>query len=89
MNAALYYHGVASPKNTITDLQSIEMARRWVQLDWLRLAGGTAAFVSALRALTLPWPVELTAKDPPVVRALLALALAGVAVFILWFVSMV
>lgn len=87
MNAALYYHGVGSPKDTITDAQSIAMARRWVQLDWVRVAGATAAFVSALRALTLPWPAEVSAKDPPVVRAILALALAGVVAFIAWFVS--
>ena len=87
MNAALYYHGAGSPKDTITDLQSIMMTRRWLQLDWVRVAGATTAFVSALRALTLPWPSEIPAKDPPVVRALLALALAGVAAFVVWFVS--
>ena len=87
MNAALYYHGVGSTKNEITDLQSVAMARRWVQLDWVRVAGATAAFVTALRALTLPWPSEVTAKDPPLVRALLALALAGVAVFVVWFAA--
>jgi hypothetical protein len=87
MNAALFYHGIASPKDTITDMESIAMARRWVQLDWLRVAGATAAFVSALRALTLPWPGDIAAKDPPVIRALLALALVGVAAFVVWFVA--
>ncbi|MDF0490315.1 DUF1772 domain-containing protein [Sphingomonas sp. H39-1-10] len=87
MNAALYYHGIGSPKDTITDAQSIAMTRRWVQLDWVRVAGATAAFVSALRALTLPWPAKVSAKDPPIVRAILALALAGVVAFIAWFVS--
>lgn len=87
MNAALYYHGIGSPKDTITHAQSIAMTRRWVQLDWVRVAGATAAFVSALRALTLPWPAEVSAKDPPIVRAILALALAGVGAFIAWFIS--
>ncbi|MDF0543905.1 DUF1772 domain-containing protein [Sphingobium sp. H39-3-25] len=87
MNAALFYHGVGSPKDSITDEQSIVMARCWVQLDWVRVAGATAAFVSALRALTLPWPAEIAVKDPPIVRAILALALVGVAAFMLWFVS--
>lgn len=87
MNAALFYHGVASLKDTITDAQSIAMTSRWVQLDWVRVAGATAAFVAALRALTLPWPDDVAAKDPPIVRALLVLALAGVAAFIGWFVS--
>ena len=87
MNAALFYHGVGSPKDSITDAQSIAMARLWVQLDWVRVAGATAAFVAALRALTLPWPQEVAAKDPPVVRALLILVLLGVAAFAIWFVS--
>jgi hypothetical protein len=87
MNAALYYHGVHSAKDTITDAQSIAMARRWVQLDWIRVLGATAAFVAALRALSLSWPGMVAAQDPPAVRALLALALAGVALFLMWFVS--
>ena len=90
MNAALYYHGIHSPKDTITDGQSIAMTQRWVALDWLRVAGATAdfvAFVAPLRALTSPWPQDIAPKDPPLVRAVLALALAGVAGFIIWFVS--
>ena len=87
MNAALYYHGIHSPKDTITDAQSIAMARRWVALDWLRVAGATAAFVAPLRALTLPWPADVAPKDPPIVRALLLLSLAGVAGFVVWFVA--
>ena len=87
MNAALYYHGIGSPKDAITDDQSIAMARRWVALDWVRVAGATAAFVAPLRALTLPWPQGTAAEDPPVVRVILALALVGVAAFVIWFVS--
>ena len=87
MNAALYYHGIHSPKDTITDAQSIAMARRWVALEGLRVAGATAAFVAPLRALTLPWPADVAPKDPPIVRALLLLSLAGVAGFVVWFVA--
>ncbi len=87
MNAALWHHATGSPNDTLTDAQSIEMAKRWVQLDWLRVAGGAAAFIAALRALTLPWPEEIAPKDPPVVQAALFVALAGVAAFIFWFVS--
>jgi hypothetical protein len=86
MNAALYYHGIGSPKDTITDAQSIAMARRWVSLDWVRVAGATAAFVAPLRALTLPWPSEVAHEDPPLVRTLLAITLLGVAGFVVWFV---
>ena len=87
MNAALYYHGIESPKDTITDIQSVAMARRWVLLDWVRVAGATAAFVAPLCALTAPWPQEVAPKDPPLVRALLVVILIGVAAFIVWFVS--
>jgi hypothetical protein len=87
MNAALYYHGVASPKDTITDAQSVAMTRQWLTLDWLRVAGAIAAFVAPLKALTLPWPKEVAPKNPLAVRVLLALALAGVAAFVIWFVA--
>lgn len=87
MNAALYYHGIHSPKDSITDAEAIAMARRWVMLDWLRVAGAVAAFVAPMRALALPWPQESAPKDPPLVRALLALVVAGVAGFVIWFVS--
>lgn len=87
LNAALYYHGVASPKDTITDAQSIAMARTWVTLDWIRVAGATAAFVAPLRALTTPWPSEVAPRDPIAVRLVLAVAIAGVAAFVLWFVA--
>jgi len=87
MNAALWHHAIKSPQDALTDAQSVEMARLWVQLDWIRVAGGAAAFVAALRALTLPWPQEIAAKDPPLVQALSLLALAGVAAFIVWFVT--
>jgi hypothetical protein len=87
MNAALYYHGIGSPKDTITDAQSVAMTQRWVALDWIRVGGAAAAFVAPLRALTMPWPSDLAPRDPPIVRAALAAALAGVAAFIVWFVS--
>jgi hypothetical protein len=87
MNAALYYHGISSPKDNITDAESVAMARRWVTLDWVRVLGAIAAFVAPLRALTLPWPSEVAREDPPLVRALLALALLSIAGFVIWFVQ--
>ena len=87
MNAALYYHGIHSAKDTITDAQSVAMARRWVKLDWVRVAGAAAAFVAALRALTLRWPEDEVAKDPPIVRIALLLILVAVILFVIWFVS--
>lgn len=86
MNAALWYHGIGSSRDTITDAESIAMAQRWVRLDWLRVTGAAAAFVAALRALTLPWPTQLSPRDPLWVRGLLLAALLGVAAFVVWFV---
>lgn len=86
MNAALYYHGIHSVKDGITDAQAIAMTRRWILLDWVRVAGAAAAFVGALRALVLPWPTAVAPADTPLVRVALGLALAGVAAFVLWFV---
>lgn len=87
MNAALYYHGIGSPKDTISDAQSVAMTHRWIVLDWIRVAGATAAFVAPLRALNLPWPQDTAPKDPPLVRVILILALCVVAAFVVWFVS--
>ena len=87
MNAALWYHGIASPRDTMSDAESVAMARQWVELDWVRVAGAAAAFVAALRALTLPWPTEVAPRDSLVVRLLLLAFLAGVAAFVIWFVS--
>jgi|UPI00053E445D hypothetical protein len=87
MNAALWYHGIASPRDTMSDAESVAMARQWVELDWVRVAGAAAAFVAALRALTLPWPTEVAPRDSLVVRLLLWAFLAGVAAFVIWFVS--
>ena len=87
MNAALYYHGIHSPKDVLSDAQSVDMARRWVALDWVREFGAMAAFASSLRALTLPWPTKVSAPDPPAIRVLLLAALAGVGAFVVYFIA--
>ena len=89
MNAALWRHAIHSPRDSITDVEAIAMARQWVQLDWVRFAGGAAIFIASVRALTLPWPDETAPKDPPLVTALVALAALGVAGFVIWFVSQI
>lgn len=87
MNAALWYHGIASPKDTLTDAESIAMTHRWVALDWVRVGGAAAAFIAALRALTLPWPGRTASRDALWVRATLLIALVGVIAFVGWFVA--
>ncbi len=87
MNAALYYHGVGSARDTLTDPESIAMTHRWIALDWLRVISATVIFVAPLRALTLPFPQDVTPRDPAIVRIALMIGLAGVAAFTIWFVS--
>lgn len=87
MNAALYHHGSGSAEDRITDLESVAMTRQWLALDWLRVAGASAAFVAPLRALMLPWPAQMAPKDSPLVRLVLASALVMVAAFVIWFVA--
>jgi hypothetical protein len=87
MNAALWSHAIQSPDDVLTDAEAAVMAKRWVQLDWLRVAGGFAAFMAALRALTLPWPSHKPPEDPVFVKVALFGALIGVAAFVAWFVS--
>jgi hypothetical protein len=39
------------------------MARRWITYDWVRVAMGVVGFVSAVRAISVPFPVsDLAAK---------------------------
>jgi hypothetical protein len=71
----------------LSDTQAVGVARRWVQLDWIRVAGGAAAFVAALCALTSPWPAQEAPRDPPLVRILLVTLILGVVAFVVWFVS--
>lgn len=87
MNAALYQHAIGSPNDHITDAEAVSMARRWVLLDWVRVAGAASAFVAALAALSRPWPTDLAPPDRAIVRAGATVAVIGVAVFFVWFVS--
>ena len=38
--------------------QVIRMAHQWVAYDWLRIAMGTVGFVSAVRAISIPFPAS-------------------------------
>ncbi len=87
MNAALWRHATDAPNSALTEAEAAQMALRWVQLDWIRVAGGAAAFVVALRALTVPWPTQIPPRDPLMVRIGLAAALFGVVAFVVWFIA--
>jgi len=52
MNRELY--GAASGSIVRSDAELIRLAQRWVTLDWLRVVGLAASFVSSVRAISLP-----------------------------------
>lgn len=55
-NAALWAVATAAP-NAIRDPgEIVRMARQWVTYDWLRVAMGTAGFLSSIRAISVPFP---------------------------------
>jgi hypothetical protein len=55
MNGTLYRAGLAEG-SAGSEADVVRLARRWLALDWLRLAVMTAGFISALRAISLPVP---------------------------------
>lgn len=52
MNHELYL--AASSSSGKSEAEVIQMARRWIILDWLRVAMIAAGFVSSVRAISLP-----------------------------------
>jgi len=52
MNHELYL--AASSSSGKSEAEVTQMARRWIILDWLRVAMIAAGFVSSVRAISLP-----------------------------------
>lgn len=85
VNAALWRAAQQAP-GAIGDADDIAaMVRSWVALDWVRVGLAFVGFAAAARALSLPYPAERTAADPPVVRAAFVAGALAVAAFIVWF----
>jgi hypothetical protein len=51
-------YGAASGKIVKSDAELIRLARRWVACDWLRVLGLAVAFVSSVRAISIPAVAE-------------------------------
>jgi hypothetical protein len=51
-------HGTATGKLARTDAQSLELARRWILWDWMRVTVIAVGFLSCVRAISIPYPRE-------------------------------
>ena len=49
----------------IQGLIDAEMVREWVTYDWLRVAMGAVGFVSAIRAISVPFPAPPDSRAAP------------------------
>jgi hypothetical protein len=49
-------YAAASGRVVRSDADLIWLVRRWVTYDWLRVAGLTLAFISSVRAISMPYP---------------------------------
>ncbi len=54
MNGELYR--AASGTIARTDAELVHLVRRWIILDWLRVALITIGFISAVKAISIPFP---------------------------------
>jgi hypothetical protein len=55
-NSALWAVAKGSPMAIQDPAEVVRMVREWVTYDWLRVAMGTAGFVSSIRAFGVPFP---------------------------------
>jgi hypothetical protein len=57
-NAALWAVARGSANAVQDPAEVVRMARQWVAYDWIRVAMGTVGFIAAVRAISIPFPVE-------------------------------
>ena len=50
------FNRAAAGKIVRSDADLIALVRRWVAYDWLRVAGLALAYVSSVRAISMPYP---------------------------------
>jgi len=55
-NRALWHVATGAPDAIRDRTEIIRMARQWVHYDWLRVTIGITAFVSTVRAISVPFP---------------------------------
>jgi hypothetical protein len=62
-NAALWAVAKGAPGAVRDPALVVSMARQWVTYDWLRVAMGFLGFVSAIRAISVPFPAGSQAQS--------------------------
>ncbi len=87
LNAALWAVARDAAGASQTPSEVVQMVRAWVTLDWVRVAVGSIGFISAVRALSIPFPGERAPIDPPAVTIALIIGVIGIAAFAVYFVS--
>jgi hypothetical protein len=87
MNGALWAYASSSPRSTLSGAEVTAMARRWVALDWCRVAVGTLGFLSATAALSRPYPGVTAERDPLIVNIAFGVLVVSVVAFLIYFVS--
>jgi hypothetical protein len=61
-NAALWAVASGASNAIANPLEIVELVRRWVTYDWLRVAVGMAGFVCSIRALSIPFPTPTAVR---------------------------
>ncbi len=64
------------------------LVRQWIALDWLRVGIGVVGYVAAIRAISIPHPALIDERpSSPLMKAVYVACIAGVLVFVAYFVS--
>lgn len=85
LNAALWHAAQQAPGAISDPAEIVAMTQEWVALDRVRLALAFVGFAAAARALSLPYPNERIAADPPFIRAAFVAAALAIAAFLAYF----
>ncbi len=87
-NAALWAVAQGST-NAIKDITAIHlMVSEWITFDWLRIALGFIGFVSAIRAISIPFPIVNEIEHTSLwMKVLYGICISVVLLFVIYFLS--
>lgn len=87
-NAALWAVAQGSP-NAIKDINAIRlMVSEWITFDWLRITLGFIGFVSAVRAISIPFPIVNEIENTSFgMKVLYGICISVVLLFVIYFLS--
>ena len=87
-NAALWAIAQNAP-NSIKEVDAIlVLVRQWVVFDWFRIIMGIIGYVSAIRAISIPYPPIIEVSNPSLgIKILYGICIGIVILFIIYFVQ--